>query len=223
MAESKVSVYYMLRRSITNLVYAPGQVLDINSISDELGVSRSPVRDALLRLASEKLVNVFPQKGTRVSLLNRNIIYQERFMRITLELGILEQCLKNLSDPEKRHAFVTKLKGLLLAQHASVLDNDKIAFLKYDDDMHHLLYTQAECEWIWETLVSKTGNDHRVRLLSYKTSGISEKVKVEHKELIDAISIGDIELAKKLDRNHLERLYDEINVLRESFPEYFEK
>ena len=223
MAESKISVYYMLRQSITNLDYAPGQILDINSISDELGVSRSPVRDALLRLAHDKLVDIFPQKGTRVSLLNKNIIYQERFMRITLELGVLEQCMRTLDDAEKRHVFVTKLKGFLLAQHASILDNDKISFLNYDDDMHHLLYTQAGCEWIWETLVSRTGNDHRIRVLSYKTSGISEKVKVEHKEIIDGISGGDFAVVRKLDKKHLERLYDEIDVLESYFPEYFEK
>ena len=222
MAEQKSSVYETLREAIINLAYKPGEELDTNAIAEKLGVSRSPVRDALLRLSSDKLVDIFPQKGTRVSLLNKEIIRQERFMRVALELGVLEECMKSLADDTKRKIFATKLQGFLLAQHASILDGDNIAFLKYDDEMHHLFYSEANCEWIWETLISRTGNDHRIRLLSCNALGFSEKIETEHKDFAEKVENGNITEILEINRQHLSRLYDEIDGLERNFPEYFE-
>lgn len=221
-SDSKASVYETLRNEILNLILKPGQQLDINALAEKLGVSRSPVRDALLRLSDDKLVDIFPQKGTRVSLLNKDIIRQERFMRVNLELGVIEECMKTLDDSAKREIFVTKMQGTLVAQHASFLDNDKINFLRLDDKLHHLFYTQANCEWVWETLQSHTGNDHRIRILSYNPSGILEKVEEEHKELLESIRAKDLEKLISLDRKHLSRLYEQFDILEKNFPEYFE-
>lgn len=142
-------------------------------------------------------------------------------MRVNLEIGVLESCMKSLSDEAKREIFVTKLEGFLLAQHASLLDNDKINFLKYDDEMHHLFYSQANCEWVWETLVSRTGNDHRIRILSCNATGISEKVEEEHKNLTAVIRKNDIAQIIEIETAHLSRLYEEINGLEQNFPDYF--
>lgn len=220
--ESKVSVYDTLRHSITNLVYKPGQELDTTALADQLGVSRSPVRDALLRLSGDRLVDIFPQKGTRVSLLNKEILRQERFMRISLELGVLEECMKTLSDSSKREIFVTKMQGTLVAQHACLLDNDTINFLRLDDKLHHLLYTQANCEWVWETMIAHTGNDHRIRILSYSANEIPKLVESEHEQIINAIKENDTDRLIKLEKAHLSRLYGEIVELERSFPEFFE-
>ena len=78
-------VYEELRSRIENLIYIPGQELQLDGLSQELGVSRSPVRDAILRLERDRLVDIFPQKGTRVAYLDRETILQERFLRATLE------------------------------------------------------------------------------------------------------------------------------------------
>lgn len=220
--ESKVSVYDTLRHSITNLLYKPGQELDINALAEQMGVSRSPVRDALLRLASDKLVDIFPQKGTRVSLLNKEILRQERFMRLSLELGVLDECMKTLSDSTKREIFITKMQGTLVAQHASLLDNDTINFLRLDDKLHHLLYTQAGCEWVWETVSAHTGNDHRIRILSYSTNEIPRLVETEHEQIINAIKENDRDKLIELEKAHLSRLYGEISELERKFPDFFE-
>lgn len=221
-SEVKHSVYDTLRHSITNLLYKPGQELDINALAEFMGVSRSPVRDALLRLSGDRLVDIFPQKGTRVSLLDKEIIRQERFMRVSLELSVIEPCIKSLSDDTKREIFLTKLQGILLSQHACLLGGDKVNFLKYDDEMHHLLFTQANCEWVWETQLAHTGNDHRIRILSYSAKEIPEMVETEHKQIIQAISENNADKILELEKAHLSRLYNEIPELEKEFPEYFE-
>jgi len=219
---NKESLYDTLRYDIVNLKYKPGEALDINAIAENLSVSRSPVRDALLRLSLDKLVDIFPQKGTRVSLLNKDILRQERFMRINLELAVLEKCMEQLSNKTEREIFTTKMKGLVLSQHASLLAGDYVSFLKYDDDMHHLLYEEANCQWVWETLLSRTGNDNRIRVLSYKKIEIPEIVENEHTELVEAIKQGNLDKAREIDYRHLTRLYEEIGLLEKDFPEYFE-
>ena len=74
MKKQESSVYEVLREKILSLELKPGQELNINQLAKEMNVSRSPIRDALLRLSLDKLVDVFPQKGTRVAFLDKDII-----------------------------------------------------------------------------------------------------------------------------------------------------
>ncbi len=143
-------------------------------------------------------------------------------MRISLELGVLEECMKTLSDSSKREIFVTKMQAMLVSQHASLLDNDTSSFLRLDDALHHLLYTQANCEWVWETLTAHTGNDHRIRILSYSANEIPKLVESEHAQIIEAIKKNDAKSLFKLEKEHLSRLYGQITELERSFPDFFE-
>lgn len=220
MKKSEISVYEILRNKIINLEYKPGEELNVNGLVEELGVSRSPVRDALLRLSRDNLVDIFPQKGTRVSLLDVKIIQQERFMRINLELGVLKQFIKNL-DEAKRKICGTKLQAILLQQHASLMDGNKKEFLKYDDDLHHFFYEQSGNQWIWDVICVHTGNDHRIRMLSYNAQDIADNVEEEHKSLVDAIIAGNLQKAMEIDEKHLEALTQVFEPLIKDYPEYF--
>lgn len=219
--ERKQTVYSKLRDEITSLKYKPGEELDMNEIAGRLGVSRSPVRDALIRLSTDRLVDIFPQKGTRVSLLDREILRQERFMRTTIEMGVIESCMEALSYKAEREIFTAKLGGNLLSQHASALSSDIPSFMRYDDEMHRMIYTKADCAWIWETLVSRTGNDSRIRMLSYGDSGAIARAEEEHKRIADAITCGDVSLVKELDRAHLSRIFDELDELERRNSSFF--
>lgn len=221
MKKTELSVYEFLRNKIINLEFFPGEELDINKITAELGISRSPVRDALLRLELDKLVEIFPQRGTRVSKLDRKIIHQERFMRTTLELGVVALLREKIAFENVRSVFATKLQGIFLQQKASLLDNDKKKFLKFDDDFHFLFYEETGNQWLWDLISSHTGNDHRIRILSYNAQKIADTVEKEHKNLIDAIFRGNIDEALEIDRKHLERVFSEFEPLEKIYPEYF--
>ena len=84
-------VYSILKNRIYNLEYRPGRSLSVATLAQELDVSRSPVRDALLHLGQEELVQIFPQSGTRVSLINIHRMEEERFLRKSLELNALQE------------------------------------------------------------------------------------------------------------------------------------
>ena len=79
------SVYTALRTSIINLNLAPGTAISEKEISRRFGVSRTPVREAFIRLSKEGLVRVIPQKETQVSLVDFRRVEQEFFLRESLE------------------------------------------------------------------------------------------------------------------------------------------
>ena len=212
MKNTDVSAYEILRDKIINLDFKPGQELNINSLAQKMGVSRSPIRDALLHLELDNLVEIFPQKGTRVSFLDKKIIKQERFMRATLELGVLKIFME---------IAATKLQAILLEQNASFLDGNKKAFLQKDNALHHFFYSESGNEWLWNVLVSHTGNDYRVRILSYNAEKIADNVEKEHRQLVEAIREGDAEKARKIDEEHLQKISDVLEELETSYPEYF--
>lgn len=223
MKNTDVSVYEILRDKIINLDFKPGQELNINSLAQKMGISRSPIRDALLHLELDNLVEIFPQKGTRVSFLDKKIIKQERFMRTTLELGVLKIFMENLKDDAKRKIAATKLQAILLEQNASFLDGNKKAFLQKDNALHHFFYSESGNEWLWNVLVSHTGNDYRVRILSYNAEKIADNVEKEHRQLVEAIREGDAEKARKIDEEHLQKISEVLEDLEASYPEYFSK
>lgn len=221
MKNTENSVYEILREKITNLEYKPGEELNVNTLVEELGVSRSPIRDALLRLSLDKLVDIFPQKGTRVSYLNKKIIAQERFMRISLELSVLRKFMEIQKAENKREIFAAELKAILLQQKASLMGGSKKNFLESDDNLHYFFYKNTENQWIWDVIKSHTGNDHRIRMLSYNAQNISENVEKEHSALVEAIFDGNVERALKIDEEHLLKLTTVVDSLNNNYPEYF--
>lgn len=221
--ERNVDVYLDLRESITELRRLPGEELSIEALCEEYGVSRSPVRDALLRLSRDKLVDIFPQKGTRVSFLDTDIVKEERFMRKCMELGALRKCLEKKRTEKEREAFVVRLESNLLVQRASLLEDDYPSFYKADDELHRLFYIEAELENVWAIIDAHTGNDKRIRMISYKDQEILGAVEKEHIDIVNAIKNKDTDLVLKLDEEHLEKVKQELDEFKEQFPSYFIK
>lgn len=219
----KKDVYTSLREEITLLKLLPGTELNIDALSERYSVSRSPVRDALLRLERDRLVDIFPQRGTRVSFLDENIIEEERFMRKCVELGAVERCMKKARSGKEFDAFVVKLESNLLIQKASLIEEDYGEFYKADDDLHHLFYLEASLENVWAVVDAHTGNDKRIRMLSYSDKAITEGVREQHIELVEAIKARDLDRVLDVERKHLEKVESEIKDFEEQYPTYFIK
>lgn len=217
----KKDVYSSLREEITLLKLLPGAELNTEALCEKYCVSRSPVRDALLRLERDRLVDIFPQKGTRVSFLSEAIIEEERFMRKCVELGAVEKCMKKSRTEREFDAFVVKLESNLLSQKASLIEEDYGAFYKADDNLHHIFYTEAALENVWSVVDAHTGNDKRIRMLSYSDKAITEGVREQHIALVEAIKEQNLEKVLEVEREHLEKVQTEIKDFEAQFPAYF--
>lgn len=93
--------------------------------------------------------------------------------------------------------------------------------MQKDDELHYFFYAETKNEWLWKVLDSHTGNDHRIRVLSYNADRIANSVEKEHIELVKAIENGDTELAIRIDEEHMQVLSDLLDDMNKNYPEYF--
>jgi DNA-binding GntR family transcriptional regulator len=210
-------VYSSVKTKILNLTYKPGYSLSAFTLSEELQISRSPVREALIRLAAKDLVEIFPQIGSRVSLINLDKVSEERFLRRSLEESAIKAFVNN---PSTRH--LQRMKILIDEQKSALQKKDNILFLDKDDAFHEEYFKAINKSSCWELSVNFTSNEHRLRLLSLTSVGGTVDTVIEtHQNLIAAIEMQDEQKAVGVIRQHLGRISDEISKLVAQYPEIF--
>ena len=210
-------IYEILKSRILNLHYKPGYSLSAASLSEELEVSRSPVREALIKLAVDNLVEIFPQIGTRVSLINLDKVNEERFLRRSLE----ESALKEFVETHKKESLF-RMRSLVAQQKIALENNEIVEFLKQDDAFHEESFKAINKQTCWELVISFTANEHRLRLLSLSSVGGTQDIVLDaHLNLIAAIENQQEATAIKILHQHLSRISNEISKLVAQYPEIF--
>lgn len=209
-------VYTGLRNSIIMLKMKPGEEININLITESLGVSRSPVRDALLELEKEGLVDILPQSGTRVSRINLERMYEEKFLRESLEEKTLEVFMTLYTDSD-----IHKLSLSLAAQKKNLEEKKFPSFLGHDDEFHRIFFEVANKTMCWDLIQRMSGHYRRVRLLNLHNMEIPSGILLQHTCLVDNIREGKPELAMETMKDHLSKIiFEERDLLRE-YPAYF--
>ncbi len=210
------NVFDELRREILDLTLKPGTELNLNQLSTKYGVSRSPVRDAVKELAGEHLIDIYPQRGTYVSRINLRMAEDERFIRLNLELGSIPDFINNVNDD-----LVSEMEELIEKQEKAFALRDTSLLLKLDDQFHSVIFKGAGREGVFDFILTRNGNYHRMRLISFMFDAISEDVIRQHRVLLDAIKDKDMESLFSLDRAHMTKLKKETVSFRETMPQYF--
>jgi DNA-binding GntR family transcriptional regulator len=210
------SVYTALRNSIINLNLAPGTAISEKEISLRFNVSRTPVREAFIRLLKEDLIRVIPQKETQVSLIDLERVEQEFFIRESLETAALAPFIAN-----SRSHHLTELRRLTELQNDALANKAFIDFINYDDQFHQTFFEVAGQALSWEVLETMNGHYHRVRLLTIWLNGIATDNVSQHQQILAAMEKKDLNKAKEMLRLHLHKLETEEAILRKKFPDYF--
>jgi DNA-binding GntR family transcriptional regulator len=209
-------VYQGLRAAIMRLDLKPGDEINIKTISENLGVSRSPVRDALLKLEKEGLADLMPQKGTFVSRIDLARMREERFLRESLEEKTLELFVDRCTDTD-----VCRIRDILDAQKRSLDSGSYEDFLDRDDEYHRVFFEGADKRMCWDIIQSMSGHYRRVRLLVLRRDGMSAHNYAEHASIYDLVRARDKAGAVAVLRGHLGRLDIEEGALVAEFPDYF--
>jgi len=211
-------IYQILKDKIISLILEPGQDLDIQKLSVELGVSRSPIRDALLKLQEDNLVEIFPQRGTQVSRIDLEQVELERFLRITLETAIIPQFCKvfTRTDELKMGNAIAEQKMGYEVQNIDML-------MASDEKFHQIIYTSTSMDRLWKIYLTQCGNYQRIRRISFQINKITENVISEHQEILAAFKAKDETLAAKLEYEHLNKLKIELTTLMNQHPQYFKE
>src|SRR3954452_17353021 len=210
--------YAMLRAAIVGAELEPGRRLSENQLAEFIGVSRTPVRDALARLRDERLVAIVPQLGTFVTFIDEEAVADAHFVREALEVGAVRIAAGRTDDDSLR-----ALDANLAGQEEAVAANDAEAFARLDDDFHHRLCDLSGRAAAWRLSERARGQLDRVRLLSLPEAGYREQMLAEHRAVFAAVAAHDAPLAERELRHHLRMVLSQLPAIREAHPEYFQE
>lgn len=211
-------IYHTLRAEILCLRFKPGEELNLQLLTEQLQVSRSPVRDALMRLAGDNLVDIFPQRGTRVSLINLKQVEEERFLRKSLE----ESAVKKLIYQGKEDDWHA-MERAIADQVDAMGKSDFVLFLEADDAFHQAIFEAIGMGRIWKIIKGQGGNYHRIRLLSFYEKNVIANIIDEHRRMLAALQAKAVDTILALQNNHLSKLLQETESIVAHYPTYFTK
>jgi GntR family transcriptional regulator, rspAB operon transcriptional repressor len=211
-------VYLALREAIVSAELEPGRRLSENELADLLGVSRTPVREALFRLRDERLVAIVPQLGTFVTLISPAAVEDAAFVREALECAAIRRAVARVAD-----ADLAALQANLSAQERAEEEGDAEAFDVLDEGLHRLLAELSGHEIVWYLARRANGHLDRIRGLSLPEPDYLGEMVAEHRELVAAIAAGDADRAEAAMRHHLRMVLSSVPKIQAAHPEYFEE
>ena len=207
--------YERIRMAILNCSFPPGTALSELAVSEELGVSKAPVRDAFRRLASDGLLEVVPQRGTSVALLSRARIADAIFVREVIECRAAELASQ---------APLAARKGLTQLLDRQVVASDQKDFLGHlmaDEDMHHTILVLAGHRHAWGPLMLARTGMNRIRHIAIPELGGNRIAIDQHRQVVRAIVAGDGAGASEKMREHIRLPLRFVDTICERYPHYF--
>ncbi len=197
--------YDELRDRIVTLQIAPGAPIDEDLIGEQLGMGRTPVREAIKRLALENLVTVFPRRGTFASEINITDLAHISDVRLVLEGQAAYRAAQRLTDETR-----VELNGLLSELDAVERSGDHVALMAVDADVHRFVYRAAGNPYLEETCSRYFNLSLRIWYLALdRLPHVGARVH-EHREVLAAILDGDPERARRVMAEHVETFEREI-------------
>ncbi|MEV8568451.1 GntR family transcriptional regulator [Streptomyces sp. NPDC051322] len=209
-------VHELLRARIIRLELEPGTALSENDLAAELGVSRTPVRESLILLGDEGLVDVYPQLGTFVSRIRLSDITAAQFIREALECAALQDAAGRASERD-----LTDLRRLLRAQEDSAQDGDMDEFFQLDEDFHARLMAVGGHAPAWPVVAQAKAQLDRARRLSLPLTQQLPLLIGQHRVIVDLLEARDHSRAEQSLRDHLRLVFSDVQKIRGQHPELF--
>lgn len=209
-------VYEKIKDQIIKFDLKPGEKISENEISNVLGVSRTPVREAFIRLKKDMLLNIIPQKGTYVSHIDLDLVEEARFIRESLELAVFQLAAEDF--PEE---YIVKLKENIYLQEFKIKENLFMDFLQLDEKFHSLIFEGCNKSLSWDMIEQLNSQYKRIRMLTFIEDMNWDKTISQHKALVEYIESGDADKGKEILKDHIGKLKEEQIILKEKYKDYF--
>jgi len=192
-------VFQTLRKAILTGELKPGERLMEIHLADKLGVSRTPIREAIRKLELEGLVTNLPRRGAMVAEISKEGLKDVLEVRRALDTFCAELACKRISEEEK-----TSLKEACKRFEEAVTTNDKTVIAKADVEFHDIIIGATGNERLVAMVNNLAEQIYRYRFEYIKDESQHERRIMEHRVLMDAILKGDIEGAKKAAGEHID-------------------
>ncbi|WP_026702516.1 GntR family transcriptional regulator [Salibacterium aidingense] len=210
--------YSAIKDQIIKLELRPGQKITENELAERFQVSRTPIREAISRLSQEGLIDVYPQRGTFVSLIDEEHVEEGRFMREHMEIAVVKLACKKLSATE-----LQDLSENLLLQEMSVKEKNYQRIFQLDEDFHRIIFAGCKKQRTWQSVQSMMVNLNRTRMLSLASEYNWEMILDQHKKIYEAIKQWQPEKAEYIMQEHLSLVNIDLAELKERYAGYFQK
>jgi DNA-binding GntR family transcriptional regulator len=212
----RAQAYAILREAIVSLRLAPGHPVSESELAAELGVSRTPVREAIIRLADEGLVEVYPQRGSIVSRISVHEVREAQFIREALERAVLPRAAERLAA-----GGAERLAPILAEQHAAHRAGDLARFVAASEALHRALVEVGDHHQTWNVIRVATGHLDRVRWLAPPSPATVADRIAEHEAIVDALAVGDVAAADACLTSHLRLALERLDSLADQHPHLF--
>jgi DNA-binding GntR family transcriptional regulator len=207
------SAYQDIRRRILDNVWSPGYQALEQDIAIQLGMSRTPVHEALMRLSKEGLVEVAPRRGMRVLPVSPNDM--KEIYEILTALESMAASLLAAREPS-----ANELEPLVLAtraMEAALQKGDLDAWAQADESFHEKLIVMAGNKLLLDAVMSYWDRAHRARMFTLRLRPAPVNSTQEHMALVERIQHGDAPGAEKVYREHRARASRELLAIFEKF------
>ena len=205
-----------LRDEIVSLGLEPGAALSEKDLTARFGVSRTPIREALIRLSEEGLVDIRPQAGTFVARIPLSAIPEAVVVRQAHEGALVEMAAKRAG-----RAGADALSKIIERQEAFARLGDQAAFHEADEGFHEAIATLSGHAGIWKTVRQAKLQIDRCRRLTLPALGRMGQVIGEHRVIADAIRDGNAPAARTAMQAHLQAVLPDARILARLHPAYF--
>ncbi len=208
-------VYAYLRKQILELILVPGAVISTQDMAARLQVSRTPVREALIRLQREGMVKMLPQKETVVSRIDLERVRQERFMRRSLETEAVRAFIRVMRF-EDLECLNDWMRRMLEASAGRSYEE----FVACDDGFHQVFFERSGQGLSWCTIEEICTHYRRIRLLTLQGAENMERAMTQHIELLQAVEQRREEAIGRMVEEHLICLDGREEQLRKAYASY---
>lgn len=205
-------IHDAIRNDIILLQLMPGARVSENELARRFGTSRTPVREALLRLVDEGLVEVWPQRGTFITHISLKAVRRARFVRLAIEVAIFRQA----AEEGIPASAIAELEAIIARQEASRDDPER--FTEADDEFHRIFANSLDFGDVWSVLQREKAQFDRLRFLSLPNVTPVEILISQHRAMLDAVKARNADAAERAVREHLSEVLKVVDQLSASHP-----
>ncbi|MBO4628384.1 MAG: GntR family transcriptional regulator [Treponema sp.] len=205
----------VIRENIVNLELAPGSMISEQDIANQLNLSRTPVHEAMQELSSTKIIEILPQRGSHVSLIDMDLVEEAVFARTTIEGAITEMASTRATEKD-----IQELEENVTLQQFYHEKNNLDKIMELDNAFHEMMYkitNKMQCHYMIRLMSIHYDRIRELHLHSFNP----ERIINEHKEILAAIKNKDSKAAREALDKHLSRHHMQADEIKQKYPQYF--
>ena len=209
-------VYQEIKQKIINWDLKPGTKISEKEVGESLAVSRTPVREAFLKLTQEDLLGVFPQSGTYVTRVDLELVEEGRFVREQLEKAIAREACEVFNEEQ-----MFQLETNITMQELCLEKGSYNRLFELDDEFHRILFEGCNKLRTWQMSRQLNSQFDRLRMLRLASDSNWSIVVSQHRTVFEYVSARDCDKAEEAVGSHLKLVNLEKDALKKRYPGYF--